>query len=156
MGYQASTSQYATTADLSNHMGSAALSAPSISSTALQTAHLVAASGRVDSYLRQRFALPLTQWADDLVQATCRLAAYSLIRVRGYNPDSGADARYAADEEVTIQWLRDVAAGRSTPAVIDSSVGAAVGTSAPEAQPGAYTPSVINSTGGTTRGTGSR
>lgn len=160
MPYVASTPQYATTADLANHMGAPALAAPAIAGAAIQNAQLVTASAKVDSYLRSRFTLPLVQWGDDLVQATCRLAAYALIRVRGYNPDSEADKQYDVDRKETEAWLKDIASGKATPDVVDSSPGATVGSSGTSDSPQVVNPpqdpAVPIGYWGSTRGTSRR
>jgi len=77
-------------------------------SPAQQNAALESASKVVDSYLRGRYALPLTAWGSEITEATCRIAAYNLLNVRGYNSAAGADENIAARYEQTILWLRDV------------------------------------------------
>ncbi len=51
-------------------------------------AHLEAASGRINSYIRGQETLPLqTPYPPEIVEATVILASYSLLVFRGYNPD---------------------------------------------------------------------
>lgn len=134
--------QYATIAQLTqNGMSTQALSSPSISDAATQNAALLAASQVVDSYLRQQFQLPLRQWGADIVRATSWIAAYGLICVRGFNPNSEADAVYGDNEKRARDWLKDVAKGLASPDITDSSTGAAPGKQAPDATPSADSPS---------------
>lgn len=70
------------------------------------------ASGKIDSYLRGRYDLPLqVPYPDEIVQAAIHIARLRLLRWRGFNPDD-YDAGYADDYAETILWLRDVSAGR--------------------------------------------
>ena len=134
--------QYATIAQLiQNGMSQQALNAPSISTSAVQNAALLAASETVDSYLRQQFQLPLTQWGTDVVKYTCWLAAYNLICTRGFNPNSEADGIYETNYNKAIAWLKDVAKALASPDITDSSTNAAPGVQAPVAQPQAESPS---------------
>lgn len=133
---------YATIAQLVlNGMSQQALNAPSISSSAVQDAHLLAASETVDSYLRQQFQLPLKQWGSDIVRYTCWIAAYSLVCMRGFNPQSEADGIYETNYNKAISWLKDVAKALASPDITDSSTSAAPGVQAPAAQPTAASPS---------------
>ena len=43
--------------------------------TGTQDAALASASAKADSYLRARYALPLSAWGNELRQAVCELAA---------------------------------------------------------------------------------
>lgn len=159
MPYQPSSQsqQYATTTDLQNNgMSAATLSHPNISSATVQNAHLLSASQTADSYLRQRYVLPLSQWGSDLVKYVCWLASYTLICLRGYNPASEADQVYKANHDTALAWLRDIARGLVSPDITGTQPNGAPGVSAPEAQPSVFTASPVNSTGSTTRGTSSR
>lgn len=104
-------SQYATTTNLQN-LGLPAAALTSVSTT-IQDEHLVKASGVVDSYLRGRTTLPLVApYPDEIIDATCRIAAYTLLVRRGFNPDA-YDANFRALYEDAIRWLKDVSAGRA-------------------------------------------
>jgi phage gp36-like protein len=71
------------------------------------------ASGRIDSYLRGRYTLPLQQpYPDEIVQASLHIARLRLLTWRGFNPDE-FDAGYREDHNEAILWLRDIAAGRA-------------------------------------------
>lgn len=150
-GPSSQSQQYATIAQLiQSGMSLQALSSPSIASSTVQNQALLEASQEVDSYLRQQFQLPLTQWGSDIVSATCRIAAYQLICVRGFNPNAEADAVYEANRDKAHAWLKDVAKGLASPDITDSSSNAAPGVQAPAAQPLASSPS-NNVTRGTCR-----
>lgn len=112
---------------------------------------LAAASRFVDGYFRSRFKLPLLSWGRDLARVACTIAAYDLMVARGYNPDAGADANFRLRYEDAQAWLKDVANGRVTPSVTDSSPGSSVG--APAGVPTVYTSS---QRGWSSRGTGYR
>ena len=104
-------SQYATTTDLQN-LGLPTAALTGVSSP-IQDQHLVKASGVVDSYLRGRETLPLVApFPDEVVDATVRLAAYTLLVRRGFNPDS-YDENFRSLYEGTLRWLKDVSAGRA-------------------------------------------
>lgn len=75
------------------------------------------ASQEADSYLRARYAVPLTSWGQDLTGAVCRLAAWRLLVRRGLDPDSSAYQAAQDDAKAAIAWLRDVAGGRAHLAV---------------------------------------
>jgi phage gp36-like protein len=114
---------YATRADLALQ----SLSAPAASaiSTAAQDAALEAASRVVDSYLASRYDPPLQGTPPaDIVSATCDIAAYRLMKLRGFNPQTGDAEQFLAGYDRALRYLRDVADGKATPAGIsDSSVG---------------------------------
>lgn len=83
------------------------------------TDHLVAASGVVDSYLRGRYRLPLTgpDYPQEIVQATCIIAAWTILNVRGFDPSAAADMAVRTRYEDMIGrpmqkgWLQQLAAG---------------------------------------------
>jgi phage gp36-like protein len=99
-------SQYATTTDLVTY----AIKAEALTgiSTTMQNLALVAASAEADSYLKGRYALPLLAWDAALSNAVARIAAYMLIKTRGFNPQSAADINFRLGYEDAIRWLRDV------------------------------------------------
>lgn len=143
--------QYATIAQLiSNGMSQQALNAPSISSTDVQNAQLLSASQEIDNALRDQYQLPLQQWGTDIVKYTCWLAAYSLICLRGFNPNDEADSFYEKNDAKARAWMKLVAEGKYGPDITDSSANAAPGVPAPGAQPLADSPS-NNRTRGTFR-----
>jgi phage gp36-like protein len=92
---------------------------------------LGAASELADSYLGARFQLPLTEWGTDLRRTVCELAAYSLMKRRGFNPETADADTMKAGHDDSLKWLKDVAAGKAIPVnVKDSSSGAASSTTA--------------------------
>lgn len=102
---------YATTADLVRFgLPSAALTG--VSSTTQDEA-ISAASAFADSYLRSRYAVPLTSYGDDLSQCVCALAAESLLLTRGFDPNRANGDVIAQRADNARAWLRDVAAGRA-------------------------------------------
>jgi phage gp36-like protein len=92
---------------------------------------LDAASSLADSYLRNHYKLPLTApYPIALVEAVCRIAAYNILSVRGYNPEGDAGAletRYRA----AMKWLQDVGAGRAAPLMVTSDAGGTVNAGGP-------------------------
>jgi phage gp36-like protein len=118
-------SSYATLTDLTT-LGVPAGAISSISSGDQQKA-LDAASTLADGYLRGKFTLPIATPSVDLVEAVCKVAAYSLLSVRGYNPETGSDPNLRDRYKDAIAWFQGVAAGRITPALTDASVGSVGG-----------------------------
>jgi phage gp36-like protein len=118
-------SSYATLTDLTTlGVPSAALSGVS---TVEQQRALDAASTLADGYLRAKFTLPISIPSIDLVEAVCKVAAYSLLSVRGYNPETGSDPNVRDRYKDAIAWLKGVAEGSITPALTDSSPGGVLG-----------------------------
>lgn len=81
--------------------------------TATQDAALEAGARRIDTYLRAQCSVPLLSPGEDIVEANCVLAGFSILTTKGHNPtffDTVFQKRY----DDTIQWLRDIAAGRVT------------------------------------------
>lgn len=50
------------------------------------------ASEQADSYMRGRYALPLLSWGNDITRNTGYIAAFLLLQMIGYAPQSGSDA----------------------------------------------------------------
>lgn len=73
-----------------------------------QNACLESASRKVDSYLRARYGVPLVTADDAVKEATCAIAAYLLLRVRGYDPQAPANAAIRQGYDDALQWLADV------------------------------------------------
>lgn len=80
--------------------------------------HLDTASGKIDTYLRSRYRLPLvTPAPPEIVDACARIAAYTFLIWRGFNPDT-YDANF---RDVYLDlvgrpgqsgWLDKLAAGK--------------------------------------------
>lgn len=79
----------------------------------------------LDGYLIRKFKLPLVSWEDDVRGAVTDLAAYQLIRVRGFNPDTG-DATIVDAYKEAVKWANSIPLG-TTPLVVDSSGGTTPG-----------------------------
>lgn len=103
-------SQYATTAELAN-FGIPAAALTGISA-AIQNQHLTLASGRLDSYLRGRYSLPLAvPYPDEVKMAVCNIAAYTLLKRRGFNPDA-YDSNFRDEYLSTLEWLDKLSEGK--------------------------------------------
>ena len=111
---------YATLADVYNlGVPAGAVSAVAV---ATQQAALDAANAEADSYLSGRFKLPITVWGMDIRLHVCARAAYTMLVVRGYNPDDGSDKNVLDRATQALTWLKAISAGDITPNVTDSSV----------------------------------
>ncbi len=84
-------------------------------STTDQDAALDGASGIADGYLRKRYSLPLATYGDDLTTHVCSIAAWLILKTRGFNPEDPADAAIRMGYEDAIEWLESVAAGDIDP-----------------------------------------
>lgn len=85
---------------------------------------LESASRFVDSYLSDRYVTPFTTWTDDLRGAVCDIAAYRILRVRGFNPE-GPDKLVVDAYDRAMKWIMDVASGKASvggAAPVESSV----------------------------------
>jgi phage gp36-like protein len=71
--------------------------------------------------------MPITSWGKDLVAQVCRIAAYDAIVVRGSNPNAPGVEDLHDRWQAAIRWFEQVAAGKITPTVVDSSAGGKVG-----------------------------
>lgn len=69
------------------------------------------ASSIVDSYLRKRHTLPISNYGQDLKDATCALAAHRILVYRGFSVESRADMAIIDASKEARAWLRDVAKG---------------------------------------------
>lgn len=74
--------------------------------TALISAAIADAEAEIDSYINQRYRVPLASVPDVLVGVACDLARY---RLYSTNPTEEVAKRY----EQRIAFLRDVSAGRA-------------------------------------------
>jgi phage gp36-like protein len=110
---------YATLADVYN-LGVPQAAVAQIT-TAQQQAALDAANAEADGYLAGRFRLPLTSWSMDLKLHVCARAAYTMLVVRGYNPDDEADVNVLSRANQALKWLKSIQDGNTTPNVVDSS-----------------------------------
>lgn len=91
-----------------------------------------AAAGRIDSYLRGRYLLPLAApYPPEIVDAECALAAYLFISNRGFDPEAGANANIVTRYRDAMRWLGDLAAGKVNLAVEADATGEAVSEGGP-------------------------
>ena len=110
---------YATVSDLTTYalpsVAVASLPAP------LLQAQLDAASAMADGHLRARYSLPLiAPYPLDLVINVCWFAAYSIMALRGYNQDAGADIQIRQRYDDAREWFAAVERQRLHPAVIET------------------------------------
>lgn len=113
-------SSYATAADLNIH-GAPASAFGDATAADIQGA-LDAASTLADGYLRNKFTLPIVTPSVDLKMAVCQIAAWNLVRRRGFSPDDPTAEALRLGHQDAMRWLERVAAGTTTPALVDSSV----------------------------------
>lgn len=77
--------------------------------------YLTTAAGVVDSYLRGRYLLPLSSpYPPEVVECECVLAAYTLISVRGFDPEDSSDVNIKLRYDDKVKWLREIARGRAS------------------------------------------
>jgi phage gp36-like protein len=73
---------------------------------------LSAANGRAEGALAAGgYILPLVSWGDDLRERVCALAAFSIMCVMGYNPDSEADQAVLVRYRDAVAWFESLASG---------------------------------------------
>lgn len=88
---------------------------PRTSDTSVQTQQLVSASEYALGKLGGRYKRPLVSWQDDLRQAVCKIAAYELLCIRGFNPAAGADVNILERRNQADFWLTSVARQEISP-----------------------------------------
>lgn len=77
--------------------------------------HFYAGTTTVNSYLRGRYQLPLTPpFPGEIVNATAKLAAYSILSVRGFDPENAADVNIRMQYDDMVRWLERLADGKVT------------------------------------------
>lgn len=140
-------SQYAQPSDFSS-IGVLPALAQSLTGAQITQA-LQNASVIMDTYIGQQFDLPLLEWDASLTQYCCWIARFTLLGVRGYNPNNPAEQSYYDMYKLALAWLKDVANGIATPQVTDSSPNATPGEHAPASRPNTVSPSPGNATWGT-------
>lgn len=118
-------SSYATLANLYAYgIPAAALGDVSVTD---QQAQLDAASTLADGFLRNKFTLPIITPSADLVMAVAQIAAWNLLRRRGFNPDDPGGQATRLGYQDAMAWLKRVADGTTTPALVDSSAASGSG-----------------------------
>src|SRR5687767_13858461 len=77
-----------------------------------------AAAGTIDSYLRGRYRLPLVApYPPEVIDAECKLAAYSFISNRGFDPEQGANQNIVLRYKDAMGWLKMLSEGKVNLAV---------------------------------------
>lgn len=93
--------------------------------TAVQELALERASRLADTYLRDRYHLPLTAPYDpSLVDAVVQIACWRLMMRRGFSPQQGTDTAFRVGYEDAMEFLKRVANGIAQLDVIQASPGA--------------------------------
>lgn len=141
---------YATQTDLTN------VGVPAQAITPLTQAQINAAldnaSTFADSFFRARWgtnAVPLQAWDSAVTEAVAKIAAFRLLKVRGYSPGSGADRQFREGYDDAVAWLEKVQRQQAHPLVTLAS------NATPTVQPNLVSGSVIdlsNGARGTNRG----
>lgn len=86
------------------------------------TSAIEAASKKADSFLRNRFSVPLSNWGLDLTQAVCAMAAYELVAaLLLFQPEVSSNQILVARNDAALRWLKQVADGTATPEGVTSS-----------------------------------
>jgi hypothetical protein len=95
-------SPYVTQPELSQYLPAATLS---LATLAQQQQACLDATEEADSYLRGRYALPLSAWGNDLVRYTAYIAVYLLLTGPiGLAPQAGADANVTTNYYRAVGW----------------------------------------------------
>lgn len=72
-----------------------------------------AAQGQIDSYLRGRYRLPLVvPYPPEIIEVECKLAAYSFISNRGFDPEAGANQNIVLRYKDARDWLKALSEGK--------------------------------------------
>lgn len=114
---------YATLADVQN-LGLPAQAIAQMT-PAQTTAILQAASDEADGYFTPRYGIgscPLLQWDTSITNAVAKIAAFRMMRVRGYQSNSGADKSFEADYNDAKEFLKAVQHQQITPNVKPASL----------------------------------
>lgn len=83
---------------------------------------LIATTDVANGFVAASFELPLTAWSNDLRIAVAKLAAATLFRRRGMDPQ-GPDVVVIDAETKAMQWLDRIANGRiKPPGILDSTL----------------------------------
>lgn len=81
---------------------------------------LASASAQIDSYLSRVFNLPLRTFGVELSRACAVMAAWDLLSVRGFNPDTPQGGLLKQRYDDVLTWLDKIAVGRVKPAWPDT------------------------------------
>lgn len=86
----------------------------SVTSEAAEAA-LEHASRLADSYIGTRFRLPIAAWEADLTKVVCDIAAYGLMKRRGWNPGVADAEQIRLGYDDAVMWLKHVSQGVTSP-----------------------------------------
>jgi phage gp36-like protein len=79
------------------------------------------ASEEAAGYLSSAYQLPLTTWDVATRKHVACMAAYDLMRFRGYDPNAGPDELLQRGRDQAVQWLMRIADGKLRPVgIVDS------------------------------------
>lgn len=78
---------------------------------AQKTRYLQACSDKASSQISKRYALPITGWGEDLIEAVCAMAYAMALDVQGYDPKGGQDKRIQDRAADRWKWLQDIGRG---------------------------------------------
>ena len=93
---------YVTAAQLAQYIPAATLN---LATLAQQDQACVDATEEADSYLRGRYALPLTAWGNDVVRYTAYIACYLLMSGPiGWAPEAGSDSNITTNYYRAVGW----------------------------------------------------
>lgn len=88
--------------------------------TLAQDSALAAASETADSYLANRYSMPLSSWTDALRRVVCDLAAWDLSGAKAVGSD-GTPTLWRLRYLDALAWLKSVRDGEiSPPGIVDS------------------------------------
>jgi phage gp36-like protein len=76
------------------------------------------ASDEAAGYLDGAYTLPLITWDSSLRKHVAAMAVFDLMRVRGYDPDSGKDMIIKMGRDDALTWLNRIANGKLRPTTI--------------------------------------
>jgi hypothetical protein len=103
---------------------------------AVQSACLQGASDEAYAKMGQRYAPPWLSWDVKTIMVVCAIAAFEIVNVRGYQPNSEADKYFKTRADAARKWLDEVERSTAHPLITPAA-------NAPSAQ---YNqPSVISS-----------
>ena len=93
------------------------------------------ASDELDTYFRGRYgdgpSPLLATWDSQVTCSVAKIAAYRLMRIRGFDPANGADDMFVKDRDEAILWCRDVQRQQAHPVVTVNSAAALKGSAQP-------------------------
>lgn len=93
---------YVTAAQLAQYIPAATLN---LATMAQQNQACLDATEEADSYLRGRYALPLTAWGNDVVRYTAYIACYLLMSGPiGWAPEAGSDSNITTNYYRAVGW----------------------------------------------------